>query len=1085
MLRYGSGRSVSTTTTEDSLDPSSERRIRRLRLTLHAGDNGHKEQKTTNSAEKEKDVNGSWKKKNGLIQRERPAGRESPQQHLRDMTNGAPETAQENPGPKVYGVVQRTGSDRQQEVMAREWTVSHLQDEMKYIREVRDSLEKVRERMYGQFGGMQQSMQKLSQEIKAANSHQRSLESEVRIRTTAMESFDQMNSSLISTNIGLQKSLLENCQKRLDTRDEVRNLQSTCEKTQEKLRNKEKELEATQIENQTLRLQVESAREANNQALLELSAKLQQEYEEKLREEQRKHREEVENLQAQLDEYIRRLEEAESNLRIAEAKIAERDQRIIEVERLLDCMGKEKSQLDKKLQECEHRLRLMELTDTTDASAVKRSKELKSESVDLRERIKHLNDMVFCQQRKVKGMIEEVQSLRAQVAQKDMFISELLDRIAIVECENNELEDKLKYFMSTQNRPQEVLEIREIGVGCDLLPRHEAKRRDVELPVLYEPAHIHPMQQPPPVQQPSPVKPPLPTPPSSTTPPRSPTLPLSPTQPLSPMQPSSPTQLLSPTLPESPTLPVSPTLSESPTRSVSPTLPVSPTLSVSSTLPSSLIPPLSSSQPSSPTTPFQNPFHYLSTPTQPRTFTLNNPPPSRLDSSLLRYTPVQYSRFLQNNPSVSTARFPHTRPSESEPPVGPVQSGRDEVDAKTNTDTQSSPEESSSLLSSRPRSRAPQVDSPFMKLLEITKKINIDETAGCRVLFKTSNFYKTQLTGRQGQVGVLRNQSKEELQELVLRQEKILSNKRFLQSLPDKGKKIEEFTEKLRLAIEHHDEEERRQSLVFVGRTELQSKYQQAFNLRQHANQNRQSDTATGDGVQEKETSPVCAHMLENTVDKQHGQFVSSAADGETTEMAAAGDSVTDETKEFDLVGALCRIKLSETSSSFSNTFKDPLNSTPKDNYLPKKPHYVTVLERTEKNSALRKQQSKLNELPHRSDISPSGSSSPRQSSVGSSTLSTDIRRERDRKHLDDITAARLPPLHYSPAQLLSLDESVVLLKEQAKKQQELQAKLAAQKLSEGFKISMGSYTPESGLMAAYREVHDEEAQLSSDSEED
>lgn len=29
----------------------------------------------------------------------------------------------------------------------------------------------------------------------------------------------------------------------------------------------------------------------------------------------------------------------------------------------------------------------------------------------------------------------KVESLRAQVAQKDMFISELLDRIAIVECE--------------------------------------------------------------------------------------------------------------------------------------------------------------------------------------------------------------------------------------------------------------------------------------------------------------------------------------------------------------------------------------------------------------------------------------------------------------------------------------------------------------------------------------------------------------------------------------------------------------------------------------------------------------------------
>ncbi|XP_033481371.1 myocardial zonula adherens protein isoform X2 [Epinephelus lanceolatus] len=556
MHRYASGRTVSTTTTttEDSPESTSERRIRRLRLTLHAGDNGNKEPKTSNSdtAEKEKAVNGAWKKKNGLIQRERPAGRESPQQHLGDMTNGVPETSLQHHGPKVYGVVQRMGSDRQQEVMAREWAASHLQDEMKYIREVRDSLEKVRERMYGQFGGMQQSMQKLSQEIRAANSHRRSLESEVRVRTAAMESFDQMNSSLISSNISLQKSLLENCQRRVGVKDEVKSLRSTCEKTQQELREKEKELAAAQVENQSLKLQVESAQEAHNQAMQKLSEKLQREYDEKLQEEQRKHREEIEKLQAQLDEYIRRLEEAERNIRIAEAKIEERDQRIIELDRLLDCMGKEKSQLCKKLQECEQRLRLLELTDQTDASVVKKSKELQAESVDLRERIKHLNDMVFCQQRKVKGMIEEVQSLRAQVAQKDMFISELLDRIAIVECENNELEDKLKYFMSTQNRPHE--ETREVGVGCDLL----------------------------------------------------------------------------------------------------------------------------------------------------------------------------LSRFLQSNPSVSSGMFPYIRPSDS-PPANPVQSGTDEVDAETNTDTRSSSEESTSSLSSlRPRSRVPQVYTPFMKLMEITANINIE-----------------------------------------------------------------------------------------------------------------------------------------------------------------------------------------------------------------------------------------------------------------------------------------------------------------------------------------------------------------------
>ncbi|GAA6227803.1 protein GRINL1A [Lates japonicus] len=344
-------------------------------------------------------------------------------------------------------------------------------------------------------------------------------------------------------------------------------------------------------------------------------------------------------------------------------------------------------------------------------------------------------------------------------------------------------------------------------------------------------------------------------------------------------------------------------------------------------------------------------------------------------------------------------------------------------------------------------------------------------------------------TERQGQVGDLRNQSKEELQELLLRQEKILSNRRLLQTLPDKGKKISKFAEKVRLAIEHHDEEERRQSLVSAARTEFQSKYQQAFTMQKRAipntpaasHQNRQSEAAVGDVVHERETSPVSAHVQESaTLDKDE-------AAGETMETAAAGPSLnSDETKEGDLVKALERVKLSETSTGISSKSKDPLNSTARDNYFlrkqtPKKPHYVTVLEESEKTSAPRKQKFKPNQLPHRGDISPSGSSSPSQSSEGSSPLSAQARRERDRKHLDDITSAKLPPLHHSPAQLLCLEESAILLREQTKKQQELQAKLAAQKLSEGLKISIGSYSPDGGPMAAYREVHDEGAQLSSE----
>lgn len=346
-------------------------------------------------------------------------------------------------------------------------------------------------------------------------------------------------------------------------------------------------------------------------------------------------------------------------------------------------------------------------------------------------------------------------------------------------------------------------------------------------------------------------------------------------------------------------------------------------------------------------------------------------------------------------------------------------------------------------------------------------------------------------TERQGQVGDLRRHSKEELQELLLRQEKILSNQRLTQTLPDKGKKIKEFAEKIRLAIEQHDEEERRRSLVSAARTELQSKYQQAFTAQQHTVANtpaasHTSQDAAGDVTQE--TSPSSGDLQGNrALDGQQDQFVSRAAAGETMETVAAGASLKSvETKEGDLVEALGKFRLSKTSTGFSSEFEDPLNNTGRDNYflrkqIPKKPHFVTVLEKTENTVAPSKQKFKPNQLPHRSDISPSGPSSPSQSSEGSSPLSAQARRQRDRKHLDDITAARLPPLHHSPALLLPLEESAALLQEQTKKQLELQAKLAAQKLSEGLKISMGSYTPDGGPMAAYREVHDEGAQLSSE----
>ncbi|XP_035376846.1 myocardial zonula adherens protein isoform X2 [Electrophorus electricus] len=483
MMRIGTPGSLTTTTA--TLEQEHERGIRRLRLTLRPEDSSSRQNERTKGPphSEGKMVNSSWMRKNGLVQRESPQGRESP---VDDKPYGSVSDGVERgpmSEPRVFGVVQLTGDHQQQEMTARDWPVSHLRDEMRYIRDVRDSLEKVRERMYGQFGGMQQSIQKLSQDLKLANSQKLYLEAEVRMGQAALDSFDQMNSSLISANIDLQKSLLETCQGRVGSREEMRALRASFEKTEQRLREREKQLIVAQAENRELKEQVEANREASARALREMNAKLQREYEEKLQELQRKHAQETEALRAQLEDYTCRLEEAERNMRLAEAKIAERDQRISEVERLLDCMAQEKGELTQKLCDCEKRLRSLENGDQTDSGGMKKTEQLQLQKAtsDLKERIKHLNDMVFCQQRKVKTMIEEVETLRASVAQKDMYISELLDRIAIVECES-----------VTENKPL----TKEVGVGCDLPVRqndtesHKSLIQSRTTPTLRSPSRL-------------------------------------------------------------------------------------------------------------------------------------------------------------------------------------------------------------------------------------------------------------------------------------------------------------------------------------------------------------------------------------------------------------------------------------------------------------------------------------------------------------------------------------------------------------------------------------------------------------------
>ncbi|XP_026712255.1 myocardial zonula adherens protein-like isoform X2 [Athene cunicularia] len=363
----------------------------------------------------------------------------------------------------VYGVVHRTDNNHKREMVVYGWSADQLKEEMNYIKEVRATLEKVRKKMYGEYDEMKRKIQQLTNELKVTNAHQESLENHVRVQAAALDSFSEMNSSLTSASIDLQKTLVDVTLENTDIREQIRNLKHTHEQSMEKLREKQKQLETAQIENQLLKLKVESSQEANAEVMREMTRKLYSQYEEKMREEEQKHKAEKEILLEETNRLLKAIEEANKKMQVTETSIQEKDQRIGELDRLIERMEEERHQLQKQLELNEIQISGAKSDNSSDSE---RSQHLEEVAASLRERIKHLDDMVHCQQKKVKHMVEEIEMLRKKVKEKELFIVQLLEKISFLECENKELQDKLDYLM--ENQPKTSTETRDTGVGCDL-----------------------------------------------------------------------------------------------------------------------------------------------------------------------------------------------------------------------------------------------------------------------------------------------------------------------------------------------------------------------------------------------------------------------------------------------------------------------------------------------------------------------------------------------------------------------------------------------------------------------------------------
>uniref|UniRef100_A0A8C3VDC0 DNA-directed RNA polymerase II subunit GRINL1A n=1 Tax=Catagonus wagneri TaxID=51154 RepID=A0A8C3VDC0_9CETA len=346
-----------------------------------------------------------------------------------------------------------------------------------------------------------------------------------------------------------------------------------------------------------------------------------------------------------------------------------------------------------------------------------------------------------------------------------------------------------------------------------------------------------------------------------------------------------------------------------------------------------------------------------------------------------------------------------------------------------------------------------------------------------------------------------------ELRETLKRQERLLRNVKFTCKLPDKGKKIIDSVARLKAAIEEREEVRERSDLFHPVSLDCKQRpktitvVDAATDMAQNSDQ--MLDTSS--------LVPGCssiATIMSSQITSQQGlvhptrggsaevpeakhsvskcpasssraAVPSSSKASERLPQHRISSQVEDRSSSSDnlFIDRLQRITITDPGEHHSEGNPNPENLTGLRRGPPKKPHYMEVLEMRAQNPVPPPHKFKTNVLPSQQHDSVS------HCQRRGSPISSEERRHLDRKHLDDITAARLLPLHHMPTQLLSIEESLALQKQQKQNYEEMQAKLAAQKLAERLNIKMQSYNPEGESSRKYREVRDEDDDQSSEDE--
>uniref|UniRef100_V9L2N0 Tuftelin n=2 Tax=Callorhinchus milii TaxID=7868 RepID=V9L2N0_CALMI len=180
--------------------------------------------------------------------------------------------------------------------------------------------------------------------------------------------------------------------------------------------------------------------------LREVSRKLYK----RLQETERRHESERRALESESSQYRAELWDSQAAQRRAQDEVQSRDQQIQELQRLVTGMEQEHGNLQTKIQTNELLLREMRSQSQIDTTDHHRSAQLEREVEGLQEKVHHLDDMLKSQQRKIRQMIDQLQKSRSQMEEKDLLINQLQDRVSHLESENQEMQDRLEFYSATE-----------------------------------------------------------------------------------------------------------------------------------------------------------------------------------------------------------------------------------------------------------------------------------------------------------------------------------------------------------------------------------------------------------------------------------------------------------------------------------------------------------------------------------------------------------------------------------------------------------------------------------------------------------